>query len=231
MPPNKNRDPSGYAELQRLNARAMDSRVQDPANLGRRLPMNTQPNGAAFVLTQTSLLSQRIKQPQQLMITLMSIARGPNGTTPWSDTFNNTNTAPTALNSTAPVLPDGNRGLQLYLRWGSGGAAMETRFNYPVQGGTFGLTADSVDLSVLAPSGAPFTYTSLNDVPQVGAWMCPGQAANPTPLRWPEGLSIIPTGQSKYFAVKPFARQVEVSFYTLNIGAAHGSVVLACADA
>jgi hypothetical protein len=102
------------------------------------------------------------------------------------------------------------------LRWGAGGTAFETKFDYPQHGAIFGVTADTFDLAV------EFNPAVVASVPDIGAFMVPGVAADPTPLHWLEGLqgfAVFPAlGSDRFWAVKPWARTVRISLNTLAPG-------------
>lgn len=197
--------------LQQVARNAMTGKGQDPANLGRRVLMANTSVVGGYKLLLTSLITRRLDKPAELLVTLMTPTRGPSGTSPWFQTFNGTATPPDSGNFSAPQLPDVGRGLRVKMRWGAGGAAMETEFDYPAMGATFGLTCDTVDIDVYAPDLAdPFVYASLDLVPFVGAWMCPGRAADPTSLRWLETTRLYPPSTPIWYAVKPFSRRVSI---------------------
>jgi hypothetical protein len=112
------------------------------------------------------------------------------------------------------------------LRWGAGGTAFETQFDYPQHGAIFGVTADTFDLVALFND--PSVVVA---VPDIGAFMVPGVAADPTPLHWLEtsqGLTVTPAaGSLRFWAVKPWARQVRISLASLGVG---GEVQLSWLD-
>jgi hypothetical protein len=96
------------------------------------------------------------------------------------------------------------------LRWGAGGTAFTTRFDYPVHGAIFGVTADTFDLRV------HWSEEVVPEIPDIGAFMVPGIAADPSPLHWLELLVLaVPPfpgpGNIIKWAVKPWAREVRVA--------------------
>jgi hypothetical protein len=103
--------------------------------------------------------------------------------------------------------------VQAKLRWGAGGVAYETRFDWPTLGAVFGVLADTLDLNAVIKGGSASSvaFPSLDVVPVLGAFMVPGFGIDPAPLRWFEANSApVPMGASVYFAVKPFARKLSV---------------------
>jgi len=187
-------------------------------NTGKRVTLGVTPNGANFeVVTDTQLLSARHDRARQWVITLMQPVTGRSGVNPWVTTFDGTTPYPPGTGiMTAPVLPVGTS-LQCLLRWGAGGIAFSTRFDYPLAGGTFGVTGDTLDLSVTYRGAAP-VYNAEDLVPVVGGFMVEGLAADPTPLRWREldplaasGVTTIAAGADAFWGVKPFARRVRLA--------------------
>ena len=180
--------------------------------------MATVPMGANFqVVSPTQLISARYDTPRQWCITVMQPVTDASGVNPWVSTFDG-GAFPVVGGAifTAPVLPV-NTSLQLLLRWGAGGVAFETAFDYPFAGGVFGFTADTMDLNVGFRGVAP-VYGDPLDVPVVGAFMVPGQVQDSAPLRWREldplgltGFIDIGAGNTASFAVKPFTRRVRIS--------------------
>jgi len=171
---------------------------------------------APFVVAPTQLISARLSHPRQWVVTLMQPVTSRSGVNPWISTFDGAAYPPVGVNIfTAPVLPVGTPML-VALRWGAGGCAFETLFNYPAGGGTFGVVADTLDLNV-GFHGAALSYGDLLDVPVLGAFMVEGTAADPTPLRWRElgdpglaGLVVIANGSDAFWAVKPYARRLRI---------------------
>jgi hypothetical protein len=137
------------------------------------------------------------------------------GVSPWESNWDGTGiTFPIAAPNvfTGPQLPFGGNALAMKLRWGAGGTSFETRFDYPVAGASFGVTADMVDLSAL-PRGVIPTYANPGLVPIVGAFMVPGVAADPSPLRWFDVASGLLSSAGiavAMWSVKPYARRVRV---------------------
>lgn len=210
----------GAGELRKIATDIAQGRYESPANIGRTRPLETQQTAAGLVLApRTQLITQRFEQPRQRVIALMTPTTGPSGTTPWQAPWDGTTTAPTAPGQvfTAPLLPDPSMGMRVELRWGAGGFAGVTQFDYPAVGCAFGLTCDTVDLSVITPDpGAPAVYTA-ETVPQVGAWMVEGIAADPSPLRWLEPVRNLAAGTVRYFMVKPFARKLHMAIAAASV--------------
>lgn len=193
-----------------------------PVNIGKRTPMNVDVVPGGVALRDTQLITQDFPSPEQWVITLgqavkQGTARG--GVTPWQQNWDGTAVAlpivaPAYFN--APAFPWSGSALQVALRWGAGGTSFETRFDYPVNGCAFGLLADSVNVDVVVRGApAPADTPTLADVPVIGAFMVPGIAADPTPLRWRDvdsGLLNSAATAIARWSVKPYARRVRVEF-------------------
>jgi hypothetical protein len=180
---------------------------------GRRVRLTTQQNGAGqYIVQSTQLISARVKQPREWVVTLLQASKGGHAVGPWEYTEGS---ATWPADATVPVIPIGaQQRMQVALRWGAGGASFTSKFDYPDAGGAFGITADTLDLNVAFKQPATSTpYTSLDDVPMVGAWMVEGRAADPTPLRWREiskGLGGA-GATAAFWTVKPWSRKLHVS--------------------
>jgi hypothetical protein len=188
-----------------------------PANIGKRVPLVVEQSGASYSARNTQLISARDSAPRQWLVTVMQATTQAKPGSPWAQNWDGTGFAfpiVPPLYFGAPVLTGAGVGadaLSLKLRWGAGGASFETSVDYPTAGATFGLVADTVDVDVV-PRG-PLTFASAPLVPIVGAFMGPGIAADPTPLRWldrPSGLLSTAGTAVAYWSIKPFARRVRV---------------------
>ena len=190
-------------------------RTEPKPNIGKRSVMQSVPAGANFTLLPTNLITARINQPQQWVITVMQALANPNGVTPWN--YPAADEGSTNVPGVGTVVPRTSQSspMQIALNWGAGGAAFQTRFDYPLAGATFGLTADTVDLNVTFRNGSP-TYASQGIIPVVGAFMVQGTAADPSPLRWAEEPRLALSTQTLYWTIKPYARKLLV-----QIGATH----------
>lgn len=193
----------------------MVSKNGEPAVIGRQIQLAVQPDGATFVAQPTQLISHRQNAPRQWVITIAQALVGPNGVTPWQvpTASEGSNVAPGP--GTEVPRTSGSNPMQVALRWGAGGAAFLSRFDYPLAGATFGLTADTVDVNVVFRD-APLAYAAMAIVPVVGAFMVPGLAADPSPLRWYDNPGIVAAGDSGYWSVKPYARRVRVLISAAN---------------
>lgn len=210
-------------EMGALHAQSLAGVVASPVNIGRASPMSTTNAAGGFRLAKTTLISQRLdgqngtpKGPRQLIVTLMPLTKGASNPTPWNAPWNGTSTDPASGPQPfgAPVLPDPGKGLRVELRWGAGGASVVTQFDYPAGGCCFGVTADTLDLNVIPVDETNHVYASLDVIPFVGAWFVQGQAAEPTPLQWMEIPVNIGEAGLVYYAVKPFARRLEIAAAT-----------------
>lgn len=166
--------------------------------------------------TPTQLLAaQRQGEPRQWMITLAQVLRGA-GQAPWYAPFDGG--VFSSVGFAAPVF--GLAKLVVDLTWGSGGAAFFSRFDYPIGGACFGLTADTYTLSVSVQTSngtQPF-WTAIEDVPVVGAMQVLGQPADPTPLRWREYPGAAGGGNAQAaWSVKPYARQLRLLIPSVDI--------------
>lgn len=188
------------------------------ANRGFQRVLQTipDPGGTSnIIVQQTSLIADTEPHPQQWMVTVAPPLLQGNPVLPWPSTFDGGNTAPnntfpgvSGTNFNAPSLPV--VGLALQLRWGAGGVAWQTMFDYPCNGAVFGVTADTLYLDVVPKAGTPVLYPALANVPMVAAYMVEGRPANPTPLRYLDLTSTIVTGQVTYWPVRPYARTIKL---------------------
>jgi len=181
---------------------------------GRRAVMNRE--GTALLPTQ--LISARDKgAPKQWCVTLAPPSTD-NGSIPWESSFDGAvfPPVPPAI-FTAPIFAGSAsnavlNALQLNLRWGAGGVAFQTRFDYPQMGGVFGIIADHVTLDAVFrggrtfPGGAPTPATT----PVLGAFMVEGKVADPSPLRWLEKFQTL-DAVGIWWAIKPYSRAVRIS--------------------
>lgn len=182
------------------------------ANIGTRKQAASQAVAGGFILLDTQLITARWEQARQWIVTLMPTLKH-DGNVPWTATFDGTTGPfPPVLPNffTAPVLPDAPFFAKCELRWGAGGTAFTTRFDYPVHGCIFGVTADTFDLNVVWPPEV------VAEVPDVGAFMVPGVAADQTPLHWLEpllaGIAASPgPGNIGVWSVKPWAREARIA--------------------
>jgi hypothetical protein len=188
------------------------------ANIGKRQPLSTTGVAPNLIPGLTQLISARDLEPAQWLITLMQPVTGKSGVNPWISTFDGGNIFPPGapLVFTAPLMPTdavGN-GMQVRLRWGAGGAAFETAFDYPAQGGSFSIAAEAVDLNVGFRNPVAAGYASADLVPIVGAFMVPGgYNAEPNPLRWREVPVTLAAVGVAWFAVKPYARRLRITSF------------------
>jgi hypothetical protein len=181
----------------------------------RLLVQGVEPN---LIVQPTQLIAAQQLAPRQWVVTLMQPVKL-GGVQPWQSTFDGSAAYPPVapLLFTAPQLPRNPvaaavviGALVVKLRWGAGGVAWNTEFDYPAAGGVFGVTADNINIDVALKSDvAP--YVLLADVPVVGAFMVEGQASDPSPLRWFEGSAQVANGTSGFWAVKPYARKLHVT--------------------
>jgi hypothetical protein len=68
-----------------------------------------------------------------------------------------------------------------------------------------------VSLNVDIAEAADTPYATAEEVPIVGAFMVPGIASDPAPLRWSEHSVGIDAGDTAAWAVKPYARQLRIA--------------------
>jgi hypothetical protein len=197
---------------------ATDTSDYAKANTGRIVTVNADAfPGPTFRLLETGIITARFEEAMQWVITLTPPLAQNSGVIPYISTIDGT-IAPAGI-YTAPVMPAGaDSGSQCSLRWGAGGVAFTTRFDYPAHGAIFGLTADTLDLKFSPDPAAG----SISAVPQVGAFMVPGVAADPTPLRWLEpqrSLAAFPAaGFTRQWAVKPYARKLKLAVTGAGVG-------------
>lgn len=180
--------------------------------------MSTQSVAGGVRLIETQLVSQRLANgPRALIVTLAPTTKGTANGTPWYAPWNGTSDNPVPTDADplpfgAPALPDPGKGLRVRLRFGAGGAAVVTMFDYPANGACFGVTADLLDIDVVPiDEDDPKVYPSVETIPFVGAWFVEGNAADPSPLQWAEVPQLLGEAAVLYYSVKPFARQLEIT--------------------
>lgn len=206
----------------------------DAAVIGRQVPMRSVVAAGGVTLADTQLISMRVQDPRQWVVTLQQPVKG-GQQQPWAENFDGAAYEPPPGPPGpsifgAPSLPAQASGvtskLQCNLRWGAGGVSFLTRFDYPMAGATFGVTADSFDLDVFVQAPGGQQAIPAASVPVVGGFMVPGIAAEATPLRWLDVTAQVGVGLFADWSVKPYARRVRViapttdkvgiSFITLN---------------
>lgn len=181
------------------------------AVIGKRSRMNVKPDGAGFTLLETQLISARVDKPRQFCVSIMPPVKA-SGDLPYNAPVDGTALYVPGTGLSAPFLPDLTAALQLYMRWGAGGVAYQTRFDYPAHGVIFAVTFDTMDLRAVVRGEQSVLYATEDDVPNVGAFMVEGVPADPTPLAWqeaPGALALV--GDSLFWSVKPYARRLRVS--------------------
>ncbi len=178
------------------------------AIVGKQQLMNFQGTAVPgnVLLQPTQLISARIDKPRQFIVTLQQPTKLQT-VTPWLDNFNGAVAYNPAVHQFGA--PRGMQFLRCALRWGAGGVAFTTEFDYPSTGGVFGVTCDQMDLTVDTVIPLPFPQA---DVPVIGAWYVEGYAADPSPLRWRELSAIINAGAALSWSVKPYTRAVRLGF-------------------
>lgn len=191
-----------------------------PVNAGVQRPFPVAPVPGGYAVTQNvQLISERVAEPRQWVITLspITLQKGV-GVVPWANQIDGVVaiTAPAFVagmgNVPYPSLPA--IPFRVALNFGAGGIRNHAEFDYPVGGGTFGITADTLDLLVFNPQGNPVvTIPDANDVPVFGAMMVPGAPMSPSSLTLTDvnGNADNGPGESVLWSVKPYARHVWVS--------------------
>lgn len=165
----------------------------------RRAMESGGPSGARIALP-TALLSQRVSEPREWVISLPPVMRDMNAVAPWRIKTD------TALLGDSAVL-------RCALRWGAGAASFTTEFDYPLCGCAFGIVGDFLDLSVFVstpPGGTVPTFAG--STPVVGAFVVQAVPSEPTPLRWMEPVQVVTGAVVKAsYLVAPFARKVRLA--------------------
>lgn len=174
----------------------------------RLLTSGVAPN---LVLLPTPLIRANLPDPRQLLVTVMPPTKG-DGVTPYASTFDGAAYPPVGGNIfTAPVLPGVLTALQVLVMWGAGGIRYQTAFDYPAVGGTFSITADSLDVSVgFKGNPAPIVFASENEVPVVAAQYVEGAPVDPTPMAWLETPLALGGLADAFYAIKPFTEDVNL---------------------
>lgn len=196
----------------------MKPRIENKAIQGARQRMLSTDIGGGLVRVQrTQLISARVDEPRQFLVTLAQIATE-QGSTPWEASFDGYlgTWVPPGLVFNAPAVPSVSVGgvfstvLQCNLRWGAGGVSYTAAFDYPVAGGSFGITADTIDINVGFRGNASPGGIEPERVPVIGAFMVEGVAADPQPLRWAESTRAFAPGEFLWWSVKPYARKLRL---------------------
>jgi hypothetical protein len=189
------------------------SRTQYPVNYGRTAQFPTVPAPGGFLLTNNvQLISERVASPRQWLVTVLPItlARAV-GIVPWLAPWNG---IPGAL----PVAGDvpwgsslASRPYRVGLAWGAGGVRSLTEFDYPANGGTFAVVADTLDLNVYDPVSGTTVIPDAGSAPVFGAFMAPGTPAYTSRMTFLDVTANVHLAEVAYYAVKPFARRVFIS--------------------
>lgn len=177
---------------------------------GFQTPVATRPITGGFEMTETSLLRANWPIPRQWLVTLAPPLRGAQPL-PYRATFDGTATVPTGANFGAPqMLSVGQplETLQVKLRWGAGGVRSETRFDYPMLGGTFSITADSMDIGVASKYASAVTFGSTAEIPIIAGWYVEGAPVDNTPMGWSELPCGVLAGADAYVSIKPYAKEL-----------------------
>ena len=114
---------------------------------------------------------QGVGHPERLVVTLGTIVRQGSPGVPYAG-------SPALANYQAPNIGQP----QCRLQWGAGGIRQQTTFAWPVMGGSFGITAESLSLDAFASGfGA---WATPAEYPVFSAWVMPGDPpANPMPMQ------------------------------------------------
>lgn len=180
---------------------------------GFQTPVVTSPITGGFQMVNTPLLRANMPIPRQWLVTLAPPMRGPQPL-PYRATFDGTSTVPTAANFGAPQMVSVGtplETLQVTVRWGAGGVRSQSAFDYPMLGGTFSLTADSMDISVAAKYGGAVTFGSAAEIPILAGWYVEGSPCDPTPMAWSELPVTVNAGSDAYWSIKPYAKELVAS--------------------
>lgn len=185
---------------------------------GFQTPVAVKPIAGGFEMTETSLLRANWPIPRQWLVTLAPPMRGPQPL-PYRATFDGVSpgVVPTGVNFGAPQMASVGQPLetlQVKLRWGAGGVRSETRFDYPMLGGTFSITADSMDIGVASKYASAVTFGSPEEIPIIAGWYVEGAPVDNTPMGWSELPCGINAGSDAYFSVKPYAKELLLSIQT-----------------
>lgn len=171
---------------------------------GKQLRLDVDASG---IVKPTQLISARVQgAPRQWVVTLAQVL-APNTESPWFFDGEGTTAFPGV--NTIPKFPAGAN-LMVDIRFGTGGVSYRSQFDYPVNGGIFGVTADTLTLSAFFRNAASFPYTVPADVPFVGASMVEGIAASENPITWSEDPDAIAVGLYVW-TVKPYAKRVRIA--------------------
>lgn len=178
------------------------------------MTMLTAPVAGGVVLAPTQLVQWHSPEPTQYIVTLAQAQRDANAV-PWQmPAEGGTAIIPTNI----PTIPSGADALMCDIRFGVAGASTRVLFDYPSAGGTFGITADAIELTVRTRKTPSDTLATV--VPQVGAMLVEGIATS-SEMTWTEAGVTFVANTSRYWTVKPFAKTLRVAV----INAAGGEIV------
>lgn len=192
-----------------------DGTEEQTAVRGFQKRMDTSPvAGGGAQLVETSLLRANFAKPRQWLVTLAPPMRGAQPL-PYRATFSGVTpgVVPTVGNFGAPPITSvgtPQETLAARVRWGAGGVRSETAFDYPMTGGTFAITADSMDISVAAKFGGTVVFGAQDEIPVVAGWYVEGAPVDATPMAWAEIPVTVAGGNDVYFAIKPYAKTVTI---------------------
>jgi hypothetical protein len=181
--------------------------------------MLTTPSGAGVQLQPTPLVRANLAQPRQWLVTLFAPTRGAQPL-PYRSTFDGTNAVPTSATFGAPTFNAAGlilQTLQLHVMWGAGGVRNETIFDYPLVGGTFSITADSMDINAQMRSAEPVVYGATEDIPVISGFYVPGAPVDPTPMAWLEFPVALAGLADIWYAIKPFSKSVHLMVGTTGV--------------
>jgi hypothetical protein len=184
-----------------------------PGNFGTSQAFPSVRDGALVRITNNvQLVSMRVKAPLSWVVTLTPCTNKGAQQVPW--VAQDWAGIPEALPvfGTTPYVP--TNGYKVRMTWGSGGVRSETLFDYPMAGATFGVVAETLDLSVQASD--PSSVDTVDDeslVPVFGAFMVPGEViANVAVNRTEEVAQSTPahTGETVRWPIPFYARELTV---------------------
>jgi hypothetical protein len=181
-------------------------------NYGSRNPFPATPVPGGFaVASEVQLISARVVDPMQWVVTLQPVTRRASQVWPWDSPWDGA----AALPITGTVPQNISEGYKVRMTWGAGGIRGDAVFDYPMAGGSFSVCADTLDLKAFNPNPLAGTgiYSTVDDLPVFGAFMVPGQSASGVGMRLNDVAQSFAAGpgDTAWWAVKPYSRYLWVA--------------------
>jgi len=174
-----------------------------------RFPVSPAPGGFS-TNNNVQLISARVVDPIQWVVTLQPMVQSGFQALPWDAPWDGAALLPI----TGHVPQSDSIPYRVRVTWGAGGVRGDAFFDYPVAGGSFGVVADTLDLSVFNPTLVASVYATEEEIPVFGAFMVPGVSTNQlAPMNFADVPQSFAAGIGDVvrWSVKPYARRVWIS--------------------